>query len=139
MAGPLSQMDNMDVMKRVSAVEAQLRRKTGKTKDKMGLKREHVLAVIHSNADAQTIGKPRRDIVWMATMELIATRRHTKADMFFKAEHTELLRAKGLAAMGQRPEGTAHRVELTQSVIEWLKKNEEAEECTLQGPGNGTK
>ena len=46
-------------------------------------------------------------------------------NMFFKAEHTELLRAKGLAAMGQRPEGTAHKVELTQSVSEWLKENEE--------------
>ena len=125
MAGPLSQMDNTEVVKRVSAVEAQLRRKTGKTKGKMGLKREHVLAVIHSNADAQTIGKPRGDIVWMAVMELVATRRHVNADMFFKAEHTELLRARGLAAMGQRPEGTAHKVELTQPVSKWLKEDEE--------------
>ena len=31
MTGPLSQMDNMEVMKRVSAVEVQLRRETGKT------------------------------------------------------------------------------------------------------------
>ena len=84
MAGPLSQMDNTEVVKRVSAVEAQLRRKTGKTKGKMGLKREHVLAVIHSNADAQTIGKPRGDIVWMAVMELVATRRHVNADIFSK-------------------------------------------------------
>ena len=58
-------------------------------------------------------------------MELIATRKHTNADMFFKAEHTELLRAKGLAAMGQKPKGTAHKVELVQSVSAWLKKNEE--------------
>ena len=81
--------------------------------------------VIHSNTDAQTIGKPRGDIVWMAVMELVATRRHVNANMFFKAEHTELLRAKGLAAMGQIPEGTAHKVELMQSVSEWLKENEE--------------
>ncbi len=118
-------MDSMEMTKRVEAVEAQLRRKTGKAKGKMDLKREHVLAVIHSNADAQTIGKPRGDIVWMAVMELIVTRRHVNADMFFKAEHTELLRAKGLAAMGQKPEGTAHKVELMQSVSEWLKENEE--------------
>ena len=119
------------MMKRVSAVEVQLRRKPGKTKGKMGLKRGHVLAVIYSNADAQTIGKPRGGIVWMVVMERIATRRHVGADMSFKAEHTELLRAKGLAAMGQRPEGTAHKVGLTQSVSEWLKKNEE------QKGGNG--
>ena len=56
-------MDNMEVTKRVSVVEAQLRRKTRKAKGKMGLTLEHVLAVIHSNADAQTIGKPRGDIV----------------------------------------------------------------------------
>ena len=115
----------MEVTKRVEAVEAQLRRKTGKAKGKMDLKREHVLAVIHSNADAQTIGKPRRDIVWMATMELITTRRHVNKNMIFKAEHTELVRAKVLAALGLRPEGAAHKVELVQSVSEWLKKNEE--------------
>ena len=120
-------MDNSEVMKRVSAVEAQLRRKTGKTKGKMGLKREHVLAVIHSNADAQTIGKPRGDIVWTATMELIVTRRYPNGDMFLRPEHTELLRAKGLAAMGQEPKGTAHRVGLVQSVSAWLEENEEQE------------
>ena len=38
-AGPRSQMDNMEMMKRIGAVEAQLRRKTGKAKGKMGLKR----------------------------------------------------------------------------------------------------
>ena len=118
-------MDSMEVTKRVEAVEAQLRRKTGKAKGKMDLKREHVLAVIHSNADAQTIGKPRRDIVWMATMELIATRRHVNKNMTLTAEHTELVRAKVLAALGLRPEGTAHKVELVQSVSEWLRENEE--------------
>ena len=41
--------------------------------------------MIHSNADAQTIGKPRRDIVWMATMELIATRRHVNKNMILTA------------------------------------------------------
>ena len=126
-AGPLSQMDNLEAMKRVEAVEAQLRRKTRKERGKMGLRREHVLAVVHSNADAQTIGKPRGDIVWTATMELIVTRRYPNGDMFLRPEHTELLRAKGLAAMGQEPKGTAHRVELVQSVSAWLKENEEQE------------
>ena len=80
------------------------------------MQREHVLAVIHSNADAQTIGKPRGAIVWMATMELTATRNHTNADMSFKAEHTELLRATGLAAMGQKPnQGNG-----TQGEARWL-------------------
>jgi hypothetical protein len=129
-AGPLSQMDNLEAMKRVEAVEAQLRRKTRKERGKMGLRREHVLAVVHSNADAQTIGKPRGDIVWTATMELIVTRRYPNGDMFLRPEHTELLRAKGLAAMGQEPKGTAHRrhrVEPVQSVSAWLKENEEQE------------
>ena len=90
-AGPQSQMDNMEVVRRVSAVEAQLRKKSGKAKGKMDLKREHVLGVIHSNADACTIGKPRAAIVWMATMELIATRRHINKDMYLQPEHTELL------------------------------------------------
>ena len=125
-AGPLSQMDNLEVMERTEAVEAQLRRKTGKEKCKMGLRREHVLAVIHSNADAQTIGKPRGGIAWMATMatmatmELVATKKYPNEDMFFRPEHTELLRAKGLATMGQEPKGTTHRVEPVQSVSAWL-------------------
>ena len=41
-------------------------------------------------------------IAWMATMatmELVATRKYPNGDMFFRPEHTELLRAKGLAAM----------------------------------------
>ena len=118
-------MDNMEVVRRVSAVEAQLRKKSGKAKGKMDLKREHVLGVIHSNADACTIGKPRAAIVWMATMELIATRRHINKDMYLQPEHTELLTVKGLAAMGQVPMGAAHRVEIVQSVSAWLKENEE--------------
>ena len=48
-AGPLSQMDNLEAMKRMETMEAQLRRKTRKERGKMGLRREHVLAVVHSN------------------------------------------------------------------------------------------
>lgn len=118
-------MSSMEVETRVAAVEAQLRKKTGREKGKMDLRREHVLAVVHSNADAKTIGKPRGDIVWMAVAELIATKKHVNKDMHLRPEHMELLRAKGLTAMGLRPQGSAHKVELKGSVSVWLKENEE--------------
>ena len=101
----------------------------------MGPRREHVLAVIHSNADAQTIGKPRGDIVWTATMELIATSRYPNGDMFLRLEHTELLRAKGLAAMGQEQKGTAHGVEPVHQVSAWLQENAEQGGGVYRGGG----
>ena len=118
-------MSNMEVETRVAAAGAQLWKKTGKEKGKMDLRREHVLAVVHSNADAKTIGKPRGDIVWMAVAELVATKKHVNKNMHLRPEHMELLRATGPAAMGLRPQGSAHKVELKWSVSVWLKENEE--------------
>ena len=123
---------NLEVMKRVEAAEAQLRRKTGKEKGKMGLGREHVLAMIHSNADAQTIGKPRGDIVWMPgddgtdSNQEASERRHVLQTGTHKAAESEGT-CNDYAAMGQEPTGTAHKVELVQSVSAWLKENEEQE------------
>ena len=76
----------------------------------------------------ETIGKTRGGIAWivaMATMELVATKKYPNGDMLFEPERTELLRAKGLATMGQEPKGAPHRVELVQSVNARPKENPE--------------
>ena len=106
-------MGNLEAMKRVMAVGVQLRRQTGKARGKMGLRREHVLAVIHSNADAQTIGKPRGDIVWTATIDgtdsnqEVSERRHVLQTGTYGA-----VESKGACSDGAGTGGNGTRVEL---------------------------
>lgn len=118
-------MEDARVTAAVSAVEKQLRKHTGTAKGRISIRSAHVKRIRDSNADKSVIGKPRGDVVWMAIAQLTTEGRHKNLDMTLPEGHVEVLKMKGLAALGVVPKGRADREEMQGAVMGWLEENEE--------------
>ena len=124
-------MEDARVTAAVNAVEKQLRKHTGVAKGRISIRSAHVKLIRDSNANKSVTGKPRGDVVWMAIAQLTTKGRHKNLDMTLPDGHVEVLKMKGLAALGVVPKGRADREEMQGAVMGWLEENEEVHSSGL--------